>query len=169
MIYFNQQQRQCALSDEVKDIYDSTTYQKWQAYENETDKIAIIQDLVDIGIAIFYFFTPIFYQVSMLFSSSILISSLGMLLVFNGFEEIVEVIFDYYETFVIEEKYGMNTTTKKTFIKDFMVSLLLDFGLFGLLFVFVHYVYRWFYCYLCCFRAYCWMDSKTSDLFNAFV
>ena len=56
MIYFNQQQRQCALSDEVKDIYDSTTYQKWQAYENETDKIAIIQDLVDIGIAIFYFF-----------------------------------------------------------------------------------------------------------------
>lgn len=144
MIYFNQQQRQCALSDEVKDIYDSTTYQKWQAYENETDKIAIIQDLVDIGIAIFYFFTPIFYQVSMFFSSSILISSLGMLLVFNGFEEIVEVIFDYYETFVIEEKYGMNTTTKKTFIKDFIISLLLDFGLFGLLFVFVHYVYRWF-------------------------
>ena len=144
MIYFNQQQRQCVLSDEVKDIYDSTTYQKWQAYENETDKIAIIHDLVDIGIAIFYFFTPIFYQVSMFFSSSILINSLGMLLVFNGFEEIVEVIFDYYETFVIEEKYGMNTTTKKIFIKDFIISLLLDFGLFGLLFVFVHYVYRWF-------------------------
>ena len=80
----------------------------------------------------------------MFFSSSILINSLGMLLVFNGFEEIVEVIFDYYETFVIEEKYGMNTTTKKTFIKDFIISLLLDFGLFGLLFVFVHYVYRWF-------------------------
>lgn len=30
----------------------------------------------------------------------------------------IDIPFDYYETFVIEERYGMNKTTKKTFWAD---------------------------------------------------
>jgi hypothetical protein len=39
----------------------------------------------------------------------------GILLVAN---QIVDTPFEYYQTFVIEAKYGFNKTTKKTFVLD---------------------------------------------------
>lgn len=55
------------------------------------------------------------------------------LAVFTVISKIVSVPFDHYDTFVIEEKYGMNKTTKKTFvldvIKEAVLSLIVSYGL----------------------------------------
>ena len=46
---------------------------------------------------------------------------------------VIDTPFDYYDTFVIEEKYGLNTSTKKTFwldqIKGFLIGTPISYGL----------------------------------------
>jgi len=59
------------------------------------------------------------------FSESESIQALFFMGLIIGANQIISIPFSYYSTFVIEEKYGFNTTSKKLFILDTIKGLLL--------------------------------------------
>ena len=62
--------------------------------------------------------------------------------------------FSYYQTFVIEEKFGFNKSTKKIFFLDFIKSLLLTFVIWWLLLALIIWIYTivwvnfWYYAWM---------------------
>lgn len=71
----------------------------------------------------------------------ILLSLIYFGVVFIG-SDIVSIPFDYYQTFVIEEKFGFNKSTKKTYfadkIKGYLISILIGGLLLGTLLWLIH-------------------------------
>lgn len=143
-IYLNKSERKKGLPDSLKDYYSQIQYQKWLNYENDTDRFAIITNMIKLIITAVLLLSPFYSWLSSLFIDDILINSLCMIFVIFIFESILSIIESYYMTFIIEEKFGMNNMTIKTFIIDNMKEFILDFLLIMLLTVFVHYFYSWF-------------------------
>ena len=109
------------LPDELKDVYDDTEYKKSQNYKATNYKFGLLTStfsiLLTLGFLCFdgfefvdniarsYSTNPIF--IALIFFGIIMIGS-----------DILTTPFSYYSTFVIEEKFGFNKTTVKTFFLD---------------------------------------------------
>lgn len=118
----------------VRDVYDKEEYKKWLSYEKEGGRVDLINDIVDSALVLIILIFNIHSFVFSLFAGfNIYLQYLFTLAVFTVISMIVSVPFDHYDTFVIEEKYGMNKTTKKTFvldvIKEAVLSLIVSYGL----------------------------------------
>ena len=120
--------------ENVKDVYDENEYKKWLSYQKEGGRIDLISDIVDSLLVLLILILNIHSKVFLLFSGfNVYLQYLFTLIVFSIISAIVSIPFDHYDTFVIEEKYGMNKTTEKTFvldqIKELFLSLILSYGL----------------------------------------
>ena len=120
--------------ENVRDVYDKEEYKKWLSYEKEGGRVDLINDIVDSALVLIILIFNIHSFVFSLFAGfNIYLQYLFTLAVFTVISMIVSVPFDHYDTFVIEEKYGMNKTTKKTFvldvIKEVVLSLIVSYGL----------------------------------------
>lgn len=134
--YLNSSMRGSAIPSEVADIYDETQYQKQQQYEQAHSKVGFW-----IGTISFLFTMAMFvfggYQLLDNWLDSFSFHPIVNGLLFFGIlfliGDILETPFEWYSTFVIEEKFGFNKMTKKLFVIDKMKSLLLTAVLGGLL------------------------------------
>ncbi|SMD43428.1 STE24 endopeptidase [Aquiflexum balticum DSM 16537] len=74
-------------------------------------------------------------------SHPIILSLVYFAVVFIG-SDLLSIPFDYYHTFTIEEKFGFNKSTKKTYLLDklkaYVISIVVGGGLLGLLLVLIH-------------------------------
>ena len=111
----------------VSDVYDQETYARWRTYHHEKIRLSIfsqtvsaLTDLLLIAFNVYAVFARLFPQAPFwqLFSVVLLSELCAQLLI----------PFSYHNTMVIEEKYGFNRSTKKTFwtdvIKDFLVEVI---------------------------------------------
>ena len=124
----------------VADVYDKETYQKWRSYHAEKSRFAILTstvsflaDLLLLGLNVYSAFAGLFPETPfMQMFAVLLLSALASLL---------EIPFSWYNTMTIEEKYGFNKSTAKTFaadqIKEFLIGLLLMTAI-GALLLWVH-------------------------------
>ena len=120
------------LPENVKDVYDADEYDKWRNYENDSEKFSIISELVSIAFSLILLVTNAYaWMFRMLPGFNEYIQSLIVILVLSVMTTIISVPFKYYDTFVIEEKYGMNKTTGTTFwldiLKEFIISIIIVF------------------------------------------
>ena len=118
----------------VKDVYDEEEYKKWLSYQKEGGRVDLISDIVDSAVVLLILIFNIHSRVFLLFTGlNVYLQYLLTITIFGLVSLIVSIPFDHYDTFVIEEKYGMNKTTKKTFvldkIKEAILSLILSYGL----------------------------------------
>jgi len=144
MSYLNDTKRSTSLPQELQGIYDEEKYKKQQEYDKETSRFSMISStfsfIVMLLMLLFDGFAWVDSYVSGLIEHPILV-----VLVFFGMlglaSDIIGIPFSLYGIFVIEEKYGFNRTTVKTYILDKLKGYLLG-GLIGggLLALFV-----WFY------------------------
>ncbi len=106
---------------ELNDVYDSDEYEKSQRYKKEKYTFGILTSTISIVATLLFFFLDGFEFVDQLarsFSENAIVVALiffGIIMLAN---DILSTPFSYYNTFVIEEKYGFNKTTIKTFILD---------------------------------------------------
>ncbi len=125
---------------ELTDVYNEEDYQKSQAYKKENYRFSTISSTISIVATLAFFFLDGFAFVDewarTISDNSIIIS----LLFFGAImfaSDILSLPFSYYHTFVIEEKYGFNKTTKKTFlldkIKGWLLTALLGGGILSLI------------------------------------
>lgn len=105
----------------LNDVYDNEKYQKAQNYHAENEKLSSFSSLFTIIITLVFLFTKGFAHTQIWISTQTNNEILQVLIFFGIFmiaSDIISLPFQLYSTFVIEEKYGFNKTTIKTFILD---------------------------------------------------
>ena len=145
------------LPEEFRDYYDAEKYSKSQSYLRENSRFGLIvgtlQTTAEVGMILFGGF-----NLADRFARSFELGSIATGLLFVGVlllaSSLLSLPFSIYSTFVVEEKYGFNRTTVKTFILDFLKSLLLGSIIGGAVLAGVLWFFEqtgewaWLYCWL---------------------
>ncbi|MBT3206830.1 MAG: M48 family metallopeptidase [Bacteroidetes bacterium] len=152
--YLNSTKRSPKLPKELEGIYDSDAYAKQQNYEKENSRFSMFSStfsfLLIVAVLAFDGFAIIDNFARQFTENSILIA-----LIFFGIlmfaSDILSTPFSIYDTFVIEEKYGFNKTTAKTFVLDKLkgwgLSVILGGGMLALIIWFYEYTGAMFWIY----------------------
>ncbi len=119
------------LPDNVKDVYDEKRYNLYKAYKKESGKVELISSIVSFVINLLFLVFNVYATIFNWFNGmNIYLQYLCLTAVIELFTTIIKTPFSYFDTFVIEEKYGMNKTTKNTFfadkIKGFIIGIILS-------------------------------------------
>ncbi len=126
--YLNTTRWSDQLPDEVKDIYDEEKYRRQQAYEKANHRFSMISSSFTFILVLLMFLLAGFALVNS-WATQISQSPIGSALIFFGIlllaSDILTTPFSVYDTFVIEERFGFNKTTPKTFILDKLKGWLL--------------------------------------------
>ncbi len=130
------------LPESVKDVYDEEKYNKWINYRNDTKKFSAIQTLVSAGVTLGLLIFNVHSLVFNFFTINRYVSYLIFILIFSLLGTIISIPFDYYQNFVIEEKYGFNKSSVKTFIIDIIKSFVIDFVLSIILLLGIMFLYE---------------------------
>lgn len=155
--YLNSTRMSEKLPEELKGIYDGEKYKKQQSYQKENQRFGLITGtfsfVLIFGMFLFYGFAFVDKIAWSLTSNSILAA-----LIFFGIlmfaSDILNTPFSVYHTFVIEEKYGFNKTTLKTFVLDKLKGWLLSAIIGGGLLALIIFIYQktqsmfWIYAWL---------------------
>ncbi len=127
------------IPKELQDVYDEEEYQKSIAYKRTNYSFHKLTAFFSVASTLLFFFIDGFAWVDNL-ARSISNNEIFVGLIFFGIimfgNDILNLPFSYYQTFVIEEKFGFNKTTKKTFILDklkgWLMMILLGGSILGL-------------------------------------
>ncbi|GAB5565075.1 MAG: M48 family metallopeptidase [Winogradskyella sp.] len=132
------------IPEELNDVYDVDEYQKSQNYKATNYKFGIWSSLFSIVLTLAFLFLDGFEHVDNT-ARNYSENPIGIALIFFGIimfaSDIITTPFAYYKTFVIEEQFGFNKTTRKTFILDKLKGFLMMAILGGLIIS----VIIWFY------------------------
>ena len=113
------------IPENVADVYDAETYSKWRHYSAEHCRLNILSTVLSFVVSFLLLITNAYAAFAGLFGDHIFLQLLMVVLLESLVDILVSVPIRYYETMVIEEKYGFNRSTVKTFIKDQIRNLLL--------------------------------------------
>lgn len=124
--YLNSTHLKTELPENVRDVYDEEEYRKWISYEKDYGRIYVIEKAVNVIIMLLLFVCNIHARLFELLSGmNLYVQYLLVILIFTIISEIISLPFEYHKTFVIEERYGMNKTTHRTFVMDILKSVIL--------------------------------------------
>lgn len=142
------------LPEKLKGIYDEKEYERFQKYKRETHRFNRVSSAFSFIVLIIFFSAGGFgwYNAWVVgITDKILLQTLLFMLGLAVVSTLLEMPFDWYATFRIEEKYGFNKMTGKTWgwdaLKGFFLSLLIG----GIILTAVVEVYRgtgtyfWYY------------------------
>ena len=145
------------LPKEFEGYYDAEKYKKAQNYLKENTRFGIIVDSIITPITVAFILIGGFNYVDQI-AGGFQISPIPTGLVFAGIlmiaSQILSIPFSIYSTFVIEEKYGFNLTTAKTFILDILKSWFLTAIIGGIIFAVILWFFdrtgtmAWVYCWI---------------------
>jgi len=138
--YINLKARRTKLPDEVKSFYDEEKYEKSQRYHMDLSKFSFLTSsfsfILSFCLIYFGFFGWLDLQLRPYVDNQILLALAYFGILFIA-SDIINTPFQIYRTFVIEERFGFNKTTAKTFILDkvkgYILSILIGGALIGTL------------------------------------
>lgn len=134
--YRNRKRMSPEIPNQLKGIYDKEEYKKQQAYQRENSRFGLFSGTVSfvvvLLILIFQGFGWLDGEIRQYIETPLLVSLTFIGILFVG-NEIISLPFSYYDTFVIEKKYGFNKSTPKIFWTDQIKGLLLSVVLGGLI------------------------------------
>ena len=119
--YLNTKTMNEVLPDELKGIYDEEKYKKQQAYQRENLRFGLLSSSFSFALTLAMFLFYGFAFVDNLawgITASAIVAALFFFGIIMFASDILSMPFSVYDTFVIEEKYGFNKTTPKTFVLD---------------------------------------------------
>jgi len=157
------------LPEEFIGDYDQDKYQESQAYLKENTRFDVFTDSIMTPLMIVFILWGGFNVIDQFargFGFGSIITGLiyvGILMFIN---HLIHLPLSVYHTFVIEEKYGFNKTTPKTFIFDLLKSWLLALIIGGLMLGLILWFFEktgplaWLYC---------WIAITIFQLFLAYV
>jgi STE24 endopeptidase len=132
------------LPGELAGIYDADKYKKSLEYQKTNIRFSFINDTFSIVIFLIILFSEGFGLLDV-WVKSITQNAYLQSLLFFGFLglafDIITIPFQLYDTFVIEEKFGFNKTTLKTFITDKLKGWLISIILGGTILLFIQWAY----------------------------
>lgn len=145
------------LPIEFRDVFNQEKYRKSQQYTRVTTRFSQIQDTFMLLVTIWFILAGGFNKLDLI-ARSFGLASIGTGLLFTGglvlLSSVVGLPFSIYSTFVIEERFGFNTTTLKTFILDLLKTIVLAVCIGGPLLTAILWFFQvtgslaWLYCWL---------------------
>ena len=145
------------LPNEISDVYDEDAYKNSQAYKNTKYQFGLLTSTFSFVVTLGFILLDGFQYVDAIArgvsENTILIGLLffGIIMIAS---DIISTPFGYYNTFVIEERFGFNKTTKKTFILDKIKGWIMTIVIGGGLLALIIYIYQltqeqfWIYAWL---------------------
>ena len=133
--YLNHKNWKDEIPFELKDFYEKERYEKAKSYAISKNKISLYSSTLSFLLIICLLFFNGYGLLDRFVSqydSSFIKSGLFFLILYI-INTLISLPFSYYNTFVIEEKFGFNRTTKTTFFIDFIKSSFLSILIGGLL------------------------------------
>lgn len=127
--YLNENSKNAPLSAEAAEIYNPDEYAKSMEYGTAKYKFemltSVITTVVILSAIILGWFAKLDLQIRERIENNLLVTVVfvGILIVVSSLSSLPG---RYYSTFIIEEKYGFNKTTKKLFSTDALKQLLLS-------------------------------------------
>lgn len=132
------------IPPELSDVYEEEDYLKSQNYKKANDRFSSIASSISLVVTLFFFYLDGFAFVdewARTFSDNTIIIALLFFGSIMFVSDLLSTPFNYYHTFIIEEKFGFNKTTLKTFLVDKIKGWLISAILGGLLLSII----IWFY------------------------
>lgn len=150
--YLNRTQMSPNLPKELEGIYDSTEYARQQAYQKENSRFAMISD----GVSLVLVMTILLYggvgwldELLRRHIDNAVVLSVAFFWTFTICSWFLDIPFSWYDTFIIEQKYGFNKTTRRTFafdeLKSVALKLIIEGVIISILVVAFNYIkgYSW--------------------------
>lgn len=123
--YLNATMRSETVPDKLKGICDEAEYRKTQLYEKDNKKLSFWSSSFNLAIILAMIIAGGFALVDNA-ARSLSHNNVVISLIFFGIigfaSDLINLPFSWYDTFVIEKKYGFNTMTLRTFITDHIKS-----------------------------------------------
>jgi len=133
MQYLNGKSWTGNVPDKLNDLYNGEEYTKAQNYDFEKKKLSRLGSIIGFVITMIILFTGGFgwlYEFTGRYTNDLILHTLLFFAAYGLVMDIINTPLSLYSIFVIEEKYGFNRTTVKTFIMDKLKGYLLG-GLIG--------------------------------------
>ena len=127
----------------VADVYDAETYRTWKRYSAEHCRLGLWSTVVTTLITLVLLCTDVYAAFAALFPSNIYWQMIAVILLETAVGTVLDTVRSYISTMVIEQKYGFNRSTMKTFVFDRIRSTLLGFALARFLSSMVLVFYNW--------------------------
>ena len=123
--------------ENLADVYDAETYSRWKRYSAEHSRLSILSGIVGCAVSVLMLATNVYSTFASIFGAGWFWQLFSVILLESVVGTVVGVVFSYIGTMKIEEKYGFNRSTMKTFVIDkirgFIIELLLSVGIVVLL------------------------------------
>ncbi len=113
----------------VADVYDAETYQTWKKYSAEHCRAAIFFACLSGAVTLLLLCTNVYAAFASLFPTGTFWQLFAVVLLETVVGTVIGIFRHYIETMVIEQKYGFNRSTVKTFVLDQVRELILGFAL----------------------------------------
>ncbi len=141
------------IPEEFKDVYDAKEYARSQRYLRDNTYFGLIQSTVMLPLTVAFILLGGFrwiYQIAITASDHMILQGLIFVGVLMLISNLVGLPFSLYDTFVIEERYGFNRTTARTFVLDMLKGLMLAVVLGAPVFAMILWIfdtipYAWFW------------------------
>ena len=115
------------IPENVKDVYDAETYAKWRQYHGEKNRLSLLTSTASWAVSMILMGFNVYAAFAGLFPEDALWVQMFAVLLLATLSDLALIPFNWYDTMRIEEKYGFNRSSKKTFIadqvKEFLVNL----------------------------------------------
>lgn len=145
------------LPDEFHDVYDAEAYKKSQAYTRTQTMFGFLTSTFGILVTLIFWFAGGFNYLDQIVRSwqlQPIFAGLAYMGILMFARSVLSLPFTLYSTFVIEEKFGFNKMTPKTFVTDLLkgliLAILLGAPLLAGVLAFFEYAgpQAWLYCWL---------------------
>jgi STE24 endopeptidase len=149
----------------LSDIYNQAEYAKNQKYLKTNAGFGLIHEIFSFVIILLMLFLGGFAFLDnflLTYIQNPMFLATAYLLALMLASALLDLPFSWYHTFVVEEEYGFNKTSKKTFFLDAIKSVLLTVILGGMLIYLLVWFYQQFQQY---FWIYAWMAFSAFSLF----
>lgn len=124
------------LPKSVQGIYNEEEYDKWMRYNNEKDRLGISSSIIALSLNVMLYCSNVISFLYGAMPGGVMAKSILVFLIIGIIDTIISLPLDYIFTFRIEEKYGFNKSTHKTFfidaIKNYIINNIMNIAIFGL-------------------------------------
>lgn len=157
------------LPKEFVGFYDAQKYTQSQNYLKESTRFTLIKSTIFTSLVLLFILSGGFNfvdKVARSFHLAPILTGLIFAAILMLAVQVLDIPFSTYRTFVIEEKYGFNKTTVRTFVLDILKSLILGAIIGGIIFSAI----LWFFAKTGSWAwVYCWIAVAVFQLFLLFI
>ncbi len=144
--YLNARKFKDPVPSELNDVFDIAEYKKSQEYKKTNYKFGLLSSIFSLSLTLVFLFFGGFEWVDVIargLSEHPILNALIFFGIIMLGSDLLTMPFSYYQTFVIEEKFGFNTSTPGLFFLDKIKAWLMMIVLGGGILALIIWFFQW--------------------------